>query len=212
MAWDKYIDILHQEIKLNMKSCSTDEGNGTKLTSCLYDSDYVLRSRETLIEDSRSCIYNNIIYPNSGSDLPCLGMDLMAFSEQKVIVVFDFQHPIENQEVDDPLIVSALSDYIDNTKDSIKFFEPGNHFSRYLFVRKCKLEEVNDYLPDFQVYVKAYSRMLQECKPSGKNYGVYKVFDDYMRALDPVEGYLTHKFGKEFARKYVDEFLFPVQQ
>lgn len=212
MAWAKYIDILHKEIELNRCVHSVDECNGTKVSSCIYESDYILRSRETLIEDARSSIYNNIIYPNSGSDMPCLGMDLMAFSEQKVVIVFDLQHPRENQEINDPFFVDKLSDYLDNTKDSIKFFEPGNHFSRYLFVRKCRLDQVNDYLSDFAVYVKVYSDALRRYKPSGKDYGVYKVFDDYMRALDPVEGYLTHKFGKDFARKYVDEFLFPVQQ
>jgi hypothetical protein len=33
-------------------------------------------------------------------------------------------------------------------------------------------------------------------------------FDNYMLKLDPVSGYMQSNFGKEFAEKYVNEFLF----
>ena len=75
------------------------EGKGTSLLDKLYGTPknrYINKSREVEIWDDKSCIYNNIIYPRTGENLPCFGMDLMGFFEKKVIIVFDFQHPVEN--------------------------------------------------------------------------------------------------------------------
>jgi hypothetical protein len=33
-------------------------------------------------------------------------------------------------------------------------------------------------------------------------------FDTYMHKLDPVIGFMEIRFGKEFAKNYVDNFLF----
>jgi len=137
-------------------------------------------------------------------------MDLMGFSEKRVVIVFDFQHPTPHYDFDDPLVRGYMGHYAGNTKDGIKFFEPGNHFSKYIFVRKCTAEHVNDYLEDFRAYLNTYKMLLLAYKPAGEDYSVYSDFDKYMRELDPVEGYLAHKFNKEFAKEYVENFLFPV--
>ena len=67
----------------------------TSLIADQYGSPYIIKSREVEIWNEKSCIYNNIIYPKTGSNLPCFGMDLMGFFDKKVIIVFDFQHPKE---------------------------------------------------------------------------------------------------------------------
>ena len=66
------------------------------LTATVYTHDHFIKAREVDIWDDTSSIYNNILYPKTGSNLPCFGMDLMGFSKNKVIIVFDFQHPVEN--------------------------------------------------------------------------------------------------------------------
>ena len=73
---------------------------GVKLTADLYSGEYFLKSRHVDIwNDKELNIHNNIIYPKTpqvGEEIiPCFGMDLMGFSEKKVIIVFDFQHPTE---------------------------------------------------------------------------------------------------------------------
>ena len=68
----------------------------TTLCAQLYNHPQFIKSREVEIWNEKSCIYNNIIYPKTGSNLPCFGMDLMGVFDKKVIVVFDFQHPTEN--------------------------------------------------------------------------------------------------------------------
>lgn len=212
MLWADYQNVLNEQLGLVQEFTDIKATESVTIKSALYSSAFVLRSRETVIQDDKGTIYNNIVYPKTGSNLPAFGMDLMAFSPKKTIVVFDFQHPTDNYDYNDPIVEEMMGQYLENTKDGIRFFEPGNHFSRYIFVRKCTAEQVNGYLDDFRVYVDTYKTLLDTYRPTGKDYCVYKDFDDYMRKLDPVEGYLAHKFDKEFARKYVDEFLFPIQQ
>ena len=177
------------------------EENNTYLSAKLYNSKYIIKSREVEIWDEKSCIYNNIIYPRTGENLPCFGMDLMGFFDKKVIIVFDFQHPVENYLFSHPDLPKA--------EGTFRFFEPGNHFSENVFVRKCTMSEVNDYLDDFVAYLHVYKEMLESKKPNGFDTDeTYRDFDTYMKKLDPVSGYLSSKFGKEKAEQLVNDFLF----
>ena len=51
-----------------------------------YSHPNLIKSREVEIWNDKCCIYNNILYPKTGSNLPCFGMDLMGFNEKKVII------------------------------------------------------------------------------------------------------------------------------
>jgi hypothetical protein len=205
--WDSYIDVVFENLDLNLFSTKIHNNKGVNIISKLYNGNNFIKSRETLIYSETSSIYNNIIYPKTGKNLPCFGIDLMAFMEKKVILVFDFQHPKENYEFNNPIVETNLSDYLDNTKN-IRFFEPGNHFSRYIFVRKCTIHEVQDYVNDFQKYIKTYKKLVEFYNPTEENTEEYIDFDTYMHKLDPVSGFLESNFGKDFAKKYVSEFLF----
>jgi len=125
----------------------------------------------------------------------------MGFFEKKVILVFDFQHPVENHLFSVPGLPKA--------EGTFRFFEPGNHFSENVYVRKCTMSEVNNYLDDFRAYLQAYKSMLESEKPNGfEVHSTYGDFDRYMKKLDPVSGYLDSKFGKEKSESLVNDFLF----
>ena len=201
--WEKYKEVLHESISLHNGVDSVWanwESKGTTLLAKTYSNPYLIKSREVEIWSDTSCIYNNILYPNTGSNLPCFGMDLMAFNEKRVIIVFDFQHPVEN------FLFSV--DGLPKQEGNIRFFEPGNHFSENIYVIKCNMSEVNEHLEMFTTYLTKYKDMLECEKPTGKDTSVYKDFDTYMTKLDPVGGYLTGKFGKEKAESLVNDFLF----
>ena len=201
--WKEYKDALHDTITLRNEVGSVWanwEGKGSNLLAKTYSNKYLIKSREVEIWSDNSCIYNNILYPKTGSNLPCFGMDLMAFNEKKVIIVFDFQHPVENHLLSFDDLPKAEKEY--------RFFEMGNHFSENIFVRYCKMEEVNVYLSEFKAYLTKFKDMLELEKPTGMDTGEYKDFDAYMTRLDPVGGYLSGKFGKEKAESLVNEFLF----
>jgi len=170
------------------------------LSAKVYKHDYIIKSRVVEIWNEKSSIYNNIIYPKTGSNLPCFGMDLMGFFDKKVIIVFDFQHPVENYLFSVDGLPKSDGDY--------RFFEPGNHFSENVYIAKCTMDEVDEHLDMFKTYLTKYKEMLELEKPTGVDTSVYKDFDAYMTKLDPVSGYLSGKFGKEKAESLVNGFLF----
>ena len=172
----------------------------TTLTAKIYRHKYFLKAREVEIYNENSCIYNNILYPKTGCNLPCFGMDLMGFSDKKVIIVFDFQHPVENYLFSVEGLPKGRGDY--------RFFEPGNHFSENIYIQYCKMSEVDEHLEMFTTYLTKYRDMIELEKPTGDNTSFYKDFDTYMTKLDPVSGYLKGKFGQERAESLVNDFLF----
>ena len=201
--WSKYKEILFNTFSLHNGVDSVWaqwEGKGTTLLARTYTNQYFIKSREVEIWNEKTCIYNNIIYPKTGSNLPCFGMDLMGFNENRVIIVFDFQHPVEN------FLFSV--DGLPKQEGNIRFFEPGNHFSENIYVVKCNMSEVNEYLDMFKRYLTEYKSMVELEKPTGTDTSVYNDFDAYMTKLDPVGGYLTGKFGKDKADSLVNDFLF----
>ena len=207
MFWGKYHKILFDYLDIEEKYYNRHIHNDITLDSILYEGEYIKKARVTDISQGVSSIYNNIIYPKTGKNLPCLGMDLMAFFQNKVIITFDFQHPLEYYDFDDEIVRENMGEYAGNTKE-IRFFDPGNHFSRYVFVRKCHMDQIEDYLPDFEKYVSTYAKLLANAKPTEENVTEFSDFDKYMLKLDPVSGYMSSNFGKEFGEKYTNEFLF----
>ena len=199
--WEQYKNALHETISLlDDEVWGEWESKGMSLQAKTYSHPNLIKSREVEIWNDKCCIYNNILYPKTGSNLPCFGMDLMGFNEKKVIIVFDFQHPVEKYLFSVDGLPKAEKDY--------RFFEKGNHFSENIFVRYCKMEEVNAYLSVFKEYLTKYKDMLELEKPTGSDTSFYEDFDAYMTRLDPVSGFLTGKFGKEKAESLVNEFLF----
>ena len=194
------------DLKFESNHATWENKKGTKLTADLYSGKYFLKSRHVDISDGKYLdIHNNIIYPKTDAEvpcglLPCFGMDLMGFSEKKVIIVFDFQHPIEK------FLFSV--DSLPKATKTYRFFEPGNHFSENIYVRYCEASEVDDYLPMFKTYLLYYRQLIEKGKPTGTDTSLYKDFDSYMIRLDPISGYLGSAFGKEESEKIIREFFF----
>ena len=188
------------DLKFEKQHESWTNKRGVNLTADLYSGKYFIKSRHVDIWDEKLNIHNNVIYPKTGHNLPCFGMDLMGFNEKKVIIVFDFQHPVENFLLKVPPLPQTTETY--------RFFEKGNHFSDNIFVRYCDMEHVNTYLPTFKYYLSLYKEMIDEAKPTGTDTSLYKDFDSYMIRLDPISGYLSNAFGKEESEKLIKEFFF----
>ena len=200
--WSSYKAVLHSTFPDMLKVLRWGywKSEDTTLVAELYNHPYFIKSREVEIYSEKSCIYNNIIYPKTGSNLPCFGMDLMGFFDKKVIVVFDFQHPTENFLFGVEGLPKGKGDY--------RFFEPGNHFSENIYIAYCTMDEVDEHLEMFRKYLTIYADMLECKQPTGMDTSVYSDFDAYMTKLDPVGGYLSSKFGKQKTERLVNEFLF----
>ena len=200
--WKNYITALEETFPnlWVVEEWARWEGKDAKLIANIREGTHFIKAREALITDPNADIYNTILYPKTGADLPCFGMDLMKFTDKKVIIVFDFQHPREKY------LFSV--DGLPKDDGKYRFFEMGNHFSENIFVRYCKPEEVNAYLSEFKQYLAKYKEMIDNNKPVGEDTTVYSDFDTYMTKLDPVRGYLKNKFGEEKSESFVNDFLF----
>ena len=201
--WKNYRSVVFEtfpDLKFEKQHVHWTNKKDVHLTADLYSGQYFIKSRHVDIWDDKLNIHNNVIYPKTGHNLPCFGMDLMGFSEKKVIIVFDFQHPVENFLLKVPPLPK--------TEETYRFFEKGNHFSDNIFVRYCKMEHVNTYLPTFKYYLSLYKEMIDNAKPTGTDTSLYKDFDSYMIRLDPISGYLSSSFGKEESEKLIKEFFF----
>ena len=166
------------------------EGKGTNLTRT-YTNPYFIKSREVDIWSDKSCIYNTIIYPKTGSNLPCFGMDLMGFLRRKLLLYLTFNTQKKN-------FYSLCLDY--RRDQEYRFFEMGNHFSENIFVRYCTFADVDEHLDMFGQYLTKYKEMVELENQVEQIPANYKDFDAYMTKLDPVGGYLAGKFGKEKQR------------
>ena len=200
--WQNYISAYRSILPMKIEGLWAGwEGKGTYLNAITHSHPHFIKSRQVDIKNDKNVdIFNCIAYPKTGSNLPCFGMDLMAFSEKKVIIVFDFQHPTENYLYSVEGLPKATGDY--------RFFEKGNHFSENIFVRYCKPDEVDEHLDMFVKYLTKYKSMVEYEKPTGTDTSVYKDFDAYMTRLDPVGGFLAGKFGADKADRLVNDFLF----
>ena len=90
--WQDYISAYRSILPMKIEGLwASWEGKGTHLNAITHSHPHFLKSRQVDIRDCKNVdIFNCIAYPKTGSNLPCFGMDLMAFSEKRVIVVFDF--------------------------------------------------------------------------------------------------------------------------
>ena len=202
--WKNYkttVKNIFPDVKFVQRHAEWTNDKGVNLAADLYKGDHIIKSRQIEIWDDKSCsIHNNIIYPKTGSNLPCFGMDLMGMSDKRVVIVFDFQHPVEKYLFYTPDLPKVEGKY--------RFFEAGNHFSDNLVVRYCKPEEVDEHLPLFTKYLQYYKNMLEDNQPTGTDTSEYTDFDKYMIRLDPISGYLSSRFGKEKSHNLIKEFFF----
>ena len=202
--WKNYKEVLDDifpDFKFKDRWCNWCNKDDLNMTADIYTAPHFIKSRRVDIRSNKTDIYNNVIYPKTGHNLPCFGMDLMGFFEKKVIIVFDFQHPVEKHLFSLPTLPKAEKDY--------RFFEMGNHFSENIFVRYCAFDQVDTYLPTFRYYLTLYKEMIDKAQPTGEDTSLYKDFDIYMKKLDPILGYLSSNYGKENANRMMDEFFFP---
>ena len=199
--YKKVLDDVFPEFKFDSRWCEWKGKNDLTLTADIFTAPHFIKSRRVDIQNDKSSIYNNVIYPKTGHNLPCFGMDLMGFFQKKVIIVFDFQHPVEKHVFSVDGLPEAEKEY--------RFFEMGNHFSKNIFVRYCTFDEVDYYLPEFRLYLETYRKMIDKAKPTGEDISFYQDFDTYMKKLDPILGYMSSNFGEDNANLMMDEFFFP---
>jgi 15,16-dihydrobiliverdin:ferredoxin oxidoreductase len=175
-------------------------------------------------------VFNSLWYPNH-SNLPVLGVDLLAFNDnKKMLSVVDFQ-PLQQQNSSDdydyyhdlmkPILLQHPK--LEGSKMSNRFYDEEQFFSPYkLFTRFENSELIySDVFPAYQKFVRAHvcelvKKRMNETTSQQHNennlLSLHRAYDVYSADRDPAKAMFARVFGHEWADKFVHEFLFELSR
>jgi 15,16-dihydrobiliverdin:ferredoxin oxidoreductase len=164
-------------------------------------------------------VFNAVLYPRS--NLPILGVDLLAFNRKKYLAIVDFQ-PLHSTESDHDKEFSHLLQPIKETypnlkgRMSSKFYDETKFFSQQMLFSRFEDESIikNELFPAFQQYVSTHLDLVRSVDPSNLDAVLQhqQAYDTYSAARDPATGLFTAMFGEEWAMDYVHDFLFSMSE
>eukprot|EP00980_Cylindrotheca_fusiformis_P031484 scaffold26456_cov117-Cylindrotheca_fusiformis.AAC.2 len=164
-------------------------------------------------------VFNAVWYPDPQSNLPVLGIDLLAFNRKKYLAIVDFQ-PIHEKESDHSAEYEHLLKPIKEKYDSLKgrmsskFYDETQFFSQQMLFARFDDENVvhDDLFPAFKSYVETHVDLVKSTprsKSDVKNVlERQKEYDTYSADRDPATGLFTAMYGAEWANDFVHDFLF----
>ena len=145
--WQKYKDVLFETFPdLEVKETWADwEAKDATLHADIRTGKHFLKAREAQINDPRSDIYNTILYPKTGADLPCFGMDLMKFSEKKA----------KPGDKDYPKTLNVENEVLSTVKNVVREGIADSHIVHIA-------PEIVDYLEERKLSLDVYDRLSEE--------------------------------------------------
>jgi len=205
------------------KDFSYDENTkkGGRMVNLCLASDEYRKIRMTYYDAGRGCqVFNSLWYPRESSNLPLLGIDLLAFGGMKFLAVVDF-HPLyddekEHSQMFDDSILKPIRDKYSSLqgKMSAKFYDETQFFSKNLLFSRFENKDVimDELFPAFQEFITAHVDLAKSTEPKVEDIDHIcervKAYDTYSAERDPAKGFLGQTFGKEWAEEYVHGFLF----
>lgn len=194
--------------------------NPATIRSWCYQCQELRKIRYTYIDAGEGAqIFNSVIYPSHHYDLPLLGIDFLSFGKVKNLVVLDFQPLFQDQAYQAKYIepLKALHvQYPDLAQNlEMKFYDANQYFSKYLLFAKTDVETVKTRLFEaYQDYLSLYWQLLEQAKPLTDPEDVQRIvkaqedYDQYSADRDPASGLFSSYFGREWAERFLYEFLF----
>ncbi len=214
-------DLQSRSIPAGLEGRVSDRGKSpATITSWCYQCPEFRKIRYTYIDAGASAqIFNSVIYPNFGYELPLLGIDFLSFGQVKNLIVMDFQPLFQDEAYLRKYIhpLKALHDrYPDLAQNlEMKFYDANQYFSKYLLFAKTDPETVKTrVLEAFKDYLNLYWQMLAEAEPSTAPIDMQRIvkaqkdYDQYSADRDPASGLFSSYFGHEWAERFLYEFLF----
>lgn len=194
--------------------------NPATIQSWCYQCLEFRKIRYTYIDAGETAqIFNALLYPSYAYALPLLGIDFLAFSHQKILVVLDFQplfrDPNYFKKYIEPMKI-IRDRYIELSQDlPMKFYDSNQYFSPYLlFARTDLVTVINRLLPAYQEYIQLYWHLLEQAKPITAPENIQHIvkaqkdYDQYSADRDPASGLFSSYFGHEWSERFLYEFLF----
>ena len=214
-----------REIPEGLESKQSERGrNPATIKSWCYQCPQLRKIRYTYIDAGESAqIFNSVIYPAHHYDLPLLGIDFLTFGKNKNLVVLDFQPLFQDEQYLDKYIepMKLLKEkYADLAQDlEMKFYDANRYFSRNLLFAKTDPDSIQQRLfPAYQEYLNLYWQLVEQAQPLSDSASINRVvqaqkdYDQYSAERDPAHGLFSSYFGKDWANRFLHEFLFEDSQ
>jgi 15,16-dihydrobiliverdin:ferredoxin oxidoreductase len=214
-------DLQSRSIPAGLESRVSDRGKSpATITSWSYQCPEFRKIRYTYIDAGASAqIFNSVIYPSFGYELPLLGIDFLSFGQVKNLIVMDFQPLFQDEAYLQKYIhpLKALHDQYPDLAQNLemKFYDANQYFSKYLLFAKTDPETVKTrVLEAFKDYLNLYWQMLAEAQPASEPEEIQRIlkaqkdYDQYSADRDPASGLFSSYFGHEWAERFLYEFLF----
>ena len=217
----QHFELRPRDIPTGLEYNLSERGrNKAKIQSWCYQCPQLRKIRYTYIDAGESAqIFNSVIYPAHHYDLPLLGIDFLTFGSKKNLVVLDFQPLFQDeaylQKYIEPMS-SIRNKYADLAQNlAMKFYDANRYFSRNLLFAKTDPESIQERLfPAYQEYLQLYWQMVEQAQPLSTSEEIERIvqaqkdYDQYSAERDPAHGLFSSYFGKEWANRFLHEFLF----
>jgi 15,16-dihydrobiliverdin:ferredoxin oxidoreductase len=190
------------------------------IRSWCYQCPELRKIRYTYIDAGESAqIFNCVIYPSYGYELPLLGVDFLSFGKVKNLIVLDFQPLFQDQGYQQQYIAplqSLHARYPDLCQDlEMKFYDANQYFSKFLLFAKTDAQTVKTRVFEaFKDYLHLYWSLVASAVPSSHPEQVERImqaqreYDQYSADRDPASGLFSSYFGPAWAERFLYEFLF----
>lgn len=192
----------------------------TTIQSWCYTCPELRKIRYTYIDGGENAqVFNSVIYPSHGYELPLLGVDLLSFGKKKNLIVLDFQ-PLFRDEAYLARYIEPMrilrERYSDVAQDvEMKFYDANQYFSKYLLFARTDAETIEGRMfAAYCDYLDLYWQLLAAAVPLDDPEDVRRIvkaqkdYDQYSADRDPASGLFSSYFGHEWAERFLYEFLF----
>ncbi len=214
-------DLRSRQIPTGLELKVSERGkHPATIQSWCYECAQLRKIRYTYIDAGVAAqVFNSVIYPSHHYELPLLGIDLLSFGPNKIMIVLDFQ-PLFRDDTYQGKYIEPLRQIHDNYSDfaqklEMKFYDANQYFSKYLLFAKTDAETVaTRVFSAYKDYLNLYWEMLDRAEPLTDPEDIQRIvkaqkdYDQYSADRDPASGLFSSYFGHEWAERFLYEFLF----
>jgi 15,16-dihydrobiliverdin:ferredoxin oxidoreductase len=166
-------------------------------------------------------VLNAVAYPDYNRDIPLMGIDLLWFgARSKLVAVLDFQPLVQDQsylERHFKGLQQLHSNFPElSGEEAMRSFDPHQYFSPWLLFCRGGEGEASSSLPKaFSAFLNCYWELHQNTKnepsriPASEVRHLQIAYDVYSAERDPAHGLFKSHFGKDWADRFLHEYLFP---
>lgn len=182
--------------------------NNSSIKSYVWRSNNLRRIRLCELNIKGKFIAESLVmYPDFDYINPIFGTEYVACADKKHFGTIDF-HPMKmDSEYENKYIMKYLYDQPDRTKNKSKIYDLDTYFSKKLWVKTKDTNFYDEYLSQLDIYLERYNQCTKNCEQESAH-SFQKGYDYHLSYTDPAYGILKSYYSKEFARKYINEFLF----